>query len=178
MSEMIVVTFDDPFEADRVLTELTHLEDEYLIELEDAIVAVRAPDGKVRFKQTHALTTLGAASGGLAGAMWGTVIGLLFLNPLLGFVAGSVIGAGTGALTGSLLDYGIDDEFVKSLGDKLKPNSSAIFLLIRKVEPDKVLKHLERFKGHVLRSSLSAEQEQKFELALNKDAVVPPVAQV
>jgi len=160
MSEMIVVTFDDPFEADRVLTELTHLEDEYLIELD------------------HALTALGAASGGLAGAMWGTVIGLLFLNPLLGFVAGSVIGAGTGALTGSLLDYGIDDEFVKSLGDKLKPNSSAIFLLIRKVEPDKVLKHLERFKGHVLRSSLSAEQEQKFELALNKDAVVPPVAQV
>lgn len=165
---MIVVGFEDPFEADRVLTELLHMQTDDLIELEEAIVAVRGPDGKIRVKQQHDLTTLGAASGGLAGAMWGTVIGLLFLNPLLGFVTGGVIGAGTGALSGSLLDYGINDEFIKSLGEKFKPGSSALLLLIRKVEPEKVLAHLSQFNGHVLRSSLSAEQEKKFEETFGK----------
>src|SRR5919107_3552200 len=109
MAELVVVRFDNPNDADRVLTELTCLKKEYLIELEDAVVAIRGPDGAVRIKQSVNLVSLGAASGGLRGAMWGSLIGLLFLNPLAGFAVGGLVGAGSGALSGSLIDYGIDD---------------------------------------------------------------------
>src|SRR5215213_7821724 len=137
----------------------------YLIELEDAVVAIRGPDGAVRIKQSVNLVSLGAASGGLRGAMWGSLIGLLFLNPLAGFAVGGLVGAGSGALSGSMIDYGINDDFIKSIGDTLQPDTSALFLLIRKSQPEKVLAELSGFKGRVIRSSLSPEQEAKLQAA-------------
>ena len=168
MSELVVVGFDDPQEADRVLTELARLRKEHLIDLEDAVVAIRDPDGEVRIKQSINLVGLGAAQGGLSGALWGTLVGLLFLNPLIGLAVGGAVGAGTGALTGSLVDYGIDDGLIRSIGETIKPNTSALFLLIRKVQPEKVLQELSGFKGRVIRSSLSPEQEARLQAALAK----------
>ena len=168
MAELVVVGFDSPTDADRVLTELTRLQKEYLIDLEDAVVAIRGADGAVRIKQSVNLVGLGAASGGLSGALWGSLIGLLFLNPLAGFAIGGAVGAGSGALSGSLIDYGIDDGFIKSIGDTLKPETSALFLLVRKSQPEKVLAELKEFKGHVIRSSLSPEQEAKLQDALSR----------
>ena len=161
MSELVVIGFDNAYDADRALTELTRLQREYLIELEDAVVAVRPPDGQVRIKQTLNLTGLGAAQGGLSGALWGSLIGLLFLNPLAGMAIGGAVGAGSGALSGSLIDYGINDDFIRELADTLQPDTSALFLLVRKAQPEKIISELSGFKGRVLRSSLSPEQEQK-----------------
>src|SRR4051812_9661913 len=93
MAELIAVGFDNPHEADRVLTELAHLQREYLIDLEDAVVAIRQPDGQVNLKQSINLIGAGAASGGLSGALWGSLVGLLFLNPLAGMAVGGLIGA-------------------------------------------------------------------------------------
>ena len=172
MAELVVVGFDNPNDADRVLTELTRLQKEYLIDLEDAVVAIRGSDGAVRIKQSVNLVSLGAASGGLSGAIWGSLIGLLFLNPLAGFAVGGAVGAGSGALSSSLIDYGINDDFIKSIGNTLQPDTSALFLLIRKAQPEKVLKELAGFKGRVIRSSLSPEQESKLQDALSR--VHPP----
>ncbi|WP_414474428.1 DUF1269 domain-containing protein [Microvirga sp. M2] len=166
MAELVVVGFDNPTDADRVLTELTRLQKEYLIDLEDAVVAIRGLDGTVRIKQSVNLVSLGAASGGLRGALWGSLIGLLFLNPLAGFAIGGAVGVGSGALSGSLIDYGINDDFIKAIGQTLKPETSALFLLIRKSQPEKVLAGLAGFKGHVIRSSLSPEQEARLQAAL------------
>lgn len=166
MAELVVVGFDNPTDADRVLTELTRLQKEYLIDLEDAVVAIRSPDGTVRIKQSVNLVSLGAASGGLRGALWGSLIGLLFLNPLAGFAIGGAVGVGSGALSGGLIDYGINDDFIKGIGATLKPETSALFLLIRKSQPEKVLAELAGFKGHVIRSSLSPEQEARLQAAL------------
>jgi uncharacterized membrane protein len=80
------------------------------------------------------------------------LVGLLFLNPLAGFAVGGLVGAGAGALSGSLIDYGIDDNFIRSLAQDLKPDSSALFLLVRKVQPHRVLAELSHFRGHVLRT--------------------------
>jgi uncharacterized membrane protein len=88
------------------------------------------------------------------------------MNPLAGFVLGGAIGAGAGALSGSLVDYGINDDFIKSLGETIPPNSSALFILVRKVQPEKVLAELSGVKGKVLRTSLSPEQEKKLQEAL------------
>ncbi len=167
MSELIVVAFDDPNKADEVLTEVRKLQREYLIDLEDAVVAVRRPDGSIQLKQSVNLVGMTAASGGLWGALWGTLVGMLFLNPLVGFAVGTLVGAGTGALAGALTDYGIPDDFVRELAQTLKPNSSAIFILERKMQPEKVLADLSQFKGRVLRTSLSPEQEARLQAALS-----------
>ena len=127
MAELIVVAFDQPDTADRVLSELGTLGKEKLIELEDACVVVRPPEGEVQLKQALPLTKVGALSGASSGALWGALVGLLFLNPLAGMVVGAGVGAGTGALAGQLSDYGIDDDFIRSLGSTIKPNSSALF---------------------------------------------------
>jgi uncharacterized membrane protein len=166
MAELVVVGFDNPNDADRVLTELTRLQKEYLIDLEDAVVAIRGSDGAVHIKQSVNLVSLGAATCGLSGAMWGSLIGLLFLNPLIGFAIGGAVGAGSGALSGSMTDYGINDDFIKSIGDTLKPDTSALFLLVRKSQPEKVMAELSQFKGRIIRSSLSPDQEAKLQEAL------------
>jgi uncharacterized membrane protein len=89
--------------------------------------------GKVRIKQAVNLTSLGATTGGLRGAMWGTLVGLLFMNPLAGFAIGAITGAGAGALSGSVIDYGIRDDFIKKLSETIPEGSSALFVLFRSV---------------------------------------------
>ena len=174
MAELVVVGFDTPHEADRALTELKRLQKEYLIDLEDAVVAIRDANGKLHLKQSVDLVGAGAASGGLWGGMWGLRVGVLFLSPLLGLVAGGALGAGAGALSGKLADYGINDDFMRKIGETLKSNTSALFMLVRKVQPERVLNELSSFRGHVIRSSLSPEQESRLKAALSKSDVAMP----
>jgi len=171
MAELIVVGYDSPNEADRVLTELNRLQKEYLIDLEDAVVAIRDEKGKLRLKQSVPLVGVGAASGGMWGALWGSLVGLLFLNPLIGLVTGGAFGAGAGALAGKLADYGIDDDFIRQIGETLKEDSSALFLLVRKVQPEKVREELTQFSGKIIRTSLSPAQEEKLREAIEHAGV-------
>ena len=92
------------------------------------------------------------------------LIGMIFLNPLLG----AAMGAGAGALSGKLRDIGISNNFMKELGETLTPGSSALFVLIRKATPDKVLEQLKQFKGRVVQTSLTAEKESELRAALEK----------
>jgi uncharacterized membrane protein len=174
MAELIVVGFDGVDDADRALAELLRLQREYLVDLEDAVVAIRGPDGRLRLKQSVDLVGVGAASGGLWGAMWGSLVGLLFLNPLLGLATGAALGAGAGALSGSLSDYGIDDAFIGQVAETLQPNTSALFVLLRKAQPEKVLSEISKFRGRVIRSSLSPDQEARLQAALSGANVAMP----
>ncbi|MBB3976411.1 putative membrane protein [Rhizobium azooxidifex] len=176
MSDLIVVGFDTPDEADKVLVKLAGLKKEYLIDLEDAVVVVRDEAGKVHLKQSLNLTAVGASTGLLSGALWGGLVGLLFLNPLAGFAIGGAVGAGAGALSGSLSDYGIDDNFIKSLGETIPNNSSALFVLVRKVQPEKVLAEFQGLRGRVLKTSLSPEQEKRLQEALSGVSGAAPAA--
>lgn len=166
MSDLIVLSFDGEEKADEVLTKLRRMQKEHLIDLEDACVVIRSQDGKVQVKQAVNLVSLGAASGMSTGALLGALAGLLVLNPLAGLVAGSIAGAGMGALSGSFADYGVNDEFIKKLGNTISPGASALFLLVRKSTPDKVLPEIEPFNPKVLKTSLSNEQEDKLKAAL------------
>jgi len=171
MSDLIVVAFPGEDTADQVLNKLQALQKEHLIDLEDACVVVRDRNGKVHVKQAVNLIGLEAASGGAFGALWGTLIGLLFLNPLAGLLTGAAFGAGAGALSGMLSDYGIDDDFIRSLGDTLEPGTSALFVLVRRATLDKVLPEVRPFGGKVIRTSLSTEQEARLRRALEDVAV-------
>jgi uncharacterized membrane protein len=168
MAELAVAGFDNPNDANLDLTELTRLEKEYLIDLEDSVVMIRGLDGIFRIKQSVNLMGVEVVSGGLFGATWGTLIGLLFLNPLAGLVLGGVIGAGSSVLSGSMIGYGINDDFIKSLGGTLRPDTSALLLLIRKLQPEKLLAELPAFKGRILRTSLPPEQEAKLQEAMRR----------
>jgi len=170
MSDLVVVGFDGLHAADEVLNKLRSFQKEHLIDLEDACVVERDEAGKVHLKQAVNLTALGAARGGSMGALWGALVGLLFLNPLAGMAIGAAAGAGAGALSGSLADYGINDDFVKNLGETIPPNSSALFVLVKSVTADKVLPEIEPYKPRILKTSLSNEAEAKLRAALAPSA--------
>ena len=160
MSSLIAVGFKDEFTADAVLLELRKLQKEHLIDLEDAAVVIRDKDGKVKIKQTQELTTAGALSGGF----WGLLFGFLFFNPLIGWAVGAI----AGGISGAFSDIGIDDNFIREVGSTIEPNTSAIFVLVRRATPDKVLEDLSKFNGKVLRTSLSNEDEAKLQAVLTK----------
>lgn len=173
MSELVVLGFDEPEKAEAILVRLQQLQKEYLIDLEDAVVAIRDSDGKVRLKQSIQPSAAGiATSGGLSGAIWGSLVGLLLLNPLAGMVLGGAIGASSGALAGSITDYGINDDLIKKLAETIPVDSSALFLLVRKIQTEKVLEEFKGEHARVLRSSLSPEEERKLLGALTQDKTV------
>jgi len=159
MNTLVVVGYDDPFKAEEVRLQLVKMQKDYLIDLGDAVVAVKDQSGKVKLHQAVNLTAAGAVSGGF----WGALIGLIFLNP----VVGMAVGATAGAVSGALGDVGINDKFMKDLAATLQPGSSALFVLVRKATPDKVLEELAGSGGKVLKSSLSHDDEAKLQAALS-----------
>lgn len=158
MSTLVVIGYDDRHKAEEVRLKLVKMQKEYLIDLEDAVVAEKDEKGKVKLHQIHNLTAAGAVSGGF----WGALIGLIFLSPLLGMA----VGATAGAVSGTLTDVGIDDKFMKQLAGSMKDGSSVLFVLVRKVTLDKVLEELQGTGGTVLQTSLCHENEAKLKEAL------------
>ncbi len=160
MSDLVIVGFDDQATAFELRAALVRMQGEYLLEMEDVVVVTKDAGGKVSLHQPVNLTAAGAASGGL----WGALIGLLFLNPLLGVA----VGAGAGAISGKLTDIGINDQFMKDIGTTLPENGAAVCVLVRKMTGDKVLAGLAAFKdkGRVLQTSLTTAQEEALKAAI------------
>ena len=154
MSNLIVVSFPEEQLAFELRAALVQMQKEYLIEMEDVVIVTKDAAGKIKLHQAMNLTAMGAATGGF----WGLLIGMLFLNPLLG----AAVGAGAGALSGRFTDLGIDDDFMKTLAEQFQPGCAAVFILVKKVTPDKVLAGLEQFKGKgkVIQTSLTKDEEQ------------------
>jgi uncharacterized membrane protein len=160
MSDLIVVSFPDEQLAFELRAELAKMQKAYLIDMEDVVVVTKDDEGKVKLHQAVNLSAVGAVGGGF----WGMLIGLVFLNPLLG----AAVGAGAGALSGKFSDIGIDDDFMKGLAQSFQPGCSAVFILVRKVTADKVLEGLGEFKGKgkVLQTSLEKDQEESLKAFL------------
>lgn len=153
MSDLVVFAFKTPTGAEEMRDALVGMQKEHLIELEDAAVVVRKPDGKVKVKQATSLVGAGA----LGGAFWGMLIGLLFFMPWLGLAAGAL----GGAIGGKFTDIGVDDKFIKEVGNSIEPGQSALFILVHSATADKVLPKLEHFDATVIQTSLSEEDEAK-----------------
>ncbi len=174
MSELVCIAFKDSSTADRVLNELRAMETDYVLDLEDAVIVVRDMDGKVHLKQCVDVFGGATTQGVALGVLWGGLMGLLFMNPLAGLLGSLAGGAGGGAMTvaasdfGLLSDYGIPDNFIRSLGNTIGRGTSAIFLLIRSADHEKVLSAMSRHEGTILKTSLSAEQEDKLRSALTR----------
>ncbi len=163
MSELIAIAYDDEFKAQEVRLTLAKLQKEYLIELEDAAVIIKTEDEKVKLNQSINLVGTGAVSG----SFWGLLIGTLFFVPLFG----ATVGAATGAISGALADIGIDDDFMRELGATLQPGSSALFILVRKATPDKVLEQVSKYGGKILRTSLTKDKEDQLQEILSNRGI-------
>jgi uncharacterized membrane protein len=159
MSNLVVVAFEEEHKAFELRAELLKLQKEYLIKMEDAVIVTKDPKGDVKLHQAVNLTAAGAVGGGF----WGALIGLIFLNPLVG----AAVGAGAGALSGKLADIGIEDKFMKELGASFKPGTSALFVLVIEATRDKILARLKGFGGKVLQTSLSKDDEESLQKALS-----------
>ena len=159
MADLIVIEYDDIHKAEEVRLKLQKMQRDYLVDLEDAVVATKDEKGKVKLNQIHNLTRSGAVRGGYLGAL----IGLLFLNPLLG----AAVGVTAGAVSGALTDVGINNNFMKEIANGFQNRSSALFVLVRKVTPDKVRAELEGSGGKILQTSLTHEEEAKLQAALD-----------
>jgi uncharacterized membrane protein len=170
MSTLVMIGYESEIKAEEVRLALLKLQKDYLIDLADAVVVVRDPNGKVRLRQLYNLTAVGAVSGGF----WGALIGLIFLNPLFGFA----IGAGAGAISGALRDVGIDDGVMKKMAETLKPGTAALCVLIRQMTADKVLAEIKPFGGKVIKTNLCNENESKLRAALEsaKKSAEPALA--
>jgi uncharacterized membrane protein len=150
MSDLLVIEFPTEAKAEEVREKLLAMQSEYLIELGDAVVVTKCPEGHVKLNQLFQPVKAGAVSG----LFWGTLVGLLFMMPL----AGAAIGAASGAISGRLTDVGINDEFMKSVGKTLQSGNAALFL-IRKMTTDKVAAALKGMGGTVLQSSFDETKE-------------------
>ena len=166
MSDLVFIAYPTEQKAEEVRDHVLELQRGYLIELGDAVIAVKDQRGRVRLNQMLNTTAAGAASG----ALWGTLIGFIFLVPLVG----TALGAASGALGGAFTDIGIDDRFMKDAAQALAPGTAGLFLLIRKMTADKVLADLGGMGGTVMRTSFDTAQEQALRDALAAHVAAPP----
>ena len=157
MSDLVAIAYEDLSTAQQVASNLGEAVKGHDIELDDLVIVERKDDGKVKLHQPS-LAGLGAASG----ALWGGLIGLIFFMPLFG----AAIGAAAGGAGGALSDTGVDDDFMKRLGEELEPGKAALILLVSKVSADKVLPQIQ-VPGTVIQTSLSNEDEQRLQQALD-----------
>jgi uncharacterized membrane protein len=158
MSDLVLIAFPTEAKAEEVRQKLLAMQKEYLLELGDAVVAVKDAKGNIKLNQMISTT----AAGAVGGAFWGTLIGLIFLMPL----AGAALGAASGAVSGALTDLGISNKFMKDTAAAIQPGTAALFVLVRKVTADKVLEGLKGEGGTVLKTSLDHTKETALQAAL------------
>jgi uncharacterized membrane protein len=158
MSTLVVVGYDDIYLAEEVRLKLRKLQSEDLLELEDAVVAIRDETGKVKLHHAVNLTAAHVASS----AFCGPISGLILMNPLLGLAADAV--------SGSLAEAGINDPFMKELAASMVPGSSTLFVLVKNATRDRVLEELKGTGGKILKTSLPPERQASLQAVLSASA--------
>jgi uncharacterized membrane protein len=159
MSDLIAIAYPDEATADAAADEARQLARDLIIQPDAIAVITRDKEGNYHTHTNHHLVGGGATWG----MFWGLLFGLLFFVPVFGMA----LGAGMGALMGKITKSGIDKEFQDQVRDKLQPGTSALFLMVEKVTPDKAIEAMSKYGGTVIKTSLSKEGEQELQDALH-----------
>jgi uncharacterized membrane protein len=158
MSDLVVIEFPSEAAAADVRRRLLDRQKEYLVDLGDAVIAVKGADGGVKLDQMMSATPVGATYGG----MWGFLVGLIFMFPL----AGAALGAVAGAIAGTLADVGISDTFMREVGKSLHAGKAALFLLVNKMTTERIVADFRDAGGKVLQTSFDPAKEEVLKNAL------------
>jgi uncharacterized membrane protein len=156
VSDLIAIAYKDLRTAQEVTSNIAEAQKAHIIELDDLVIVERTADGKIKLHQPSMTGT-----GALGGAAWGGLIGLIFLVPFFGMA----IGAASGAMAGAMSDSGVDDKFMKELGQKLEPGGAAVIGLVRSANMEKILEEV-KIPGEVIQTSLTEDAEQPLRDAL------------
>jgi uncharacterized membrane protein len=159
VAELIAIGYPDETTGSVVAEEVKRLSSELIIEPDAVAVIVRDREGKYHVHTSHHMVGGGATWG----MFWGFLFGLLFFVPVFGMA----VGAGLGALFGKIEKSGVNKAFQQQVRDMLTPGTSALFLIVEKVTPDKAVEALSQWGGTVLKSSLSKETEMELQEALH-----------
>jgi uncharacterized membrane protein len=159
MADLVAIGYDDENTAAAAAEEVQRLARDLIIEPDAIAVIVRDQEGKYKVTTSHHPVGAGASWG----MFWGLLFGVLFFVPVFGMA----VGAGLGALLGKVEKTGIDKEFQQQVRDMVQPGTSALFVVVEKVTPDKAVEGLSRFGGTVLKSSLSKDAEHELQDALH-----------
>ncbi|HEY5358156.1 MAG TPA: DUF1269 domain-containing protein [Streptosporangiaceae bacterium] len=162
MADLIAIGYPDEATAEAAADEARQLAHDLIIEPDAIAVIVRDADGKYHVHTHHHLV----GSGATWGMFWGLLFGVLFFVPVVGIA----VGAGLGALMGKVAKSGIDAQFQEQVRGMLTPGSSALFLMLEKVTPDKAVEAMSKFGGTVLKTSLSKDGEKDLQDALHGGA--------
>jgi uncharacterized membrane protein len=165
MSEMVVIGYQDEQTAEKAMDEVIRLQKDYMIELDQLAVVQQDTNGKFH---THTPVSP-AGEGTVWGSFWGLLFGMLFFVPFLGMIVGGAMGA----MMGGMAKVGLKKEYLERVRDVVKPGTSALFMVIQKVTPDKVIEALKPYGGEVLRTSLSEDAEQRLREAMQGEEKVP-----
>jgi uncharacterized membrane protein len=161
-STLAVIAYPEQNTAKEAVAALQRMQKEFLIDLQDVAWVTKSQNGKMKLHQGTSLTGAGAAGG----ALWGFLFGLLFFVPLVGLA----VGAATGAIAGHLSEYGIDHEWINEVASSIPPGGSALFVMARDTNQERVLPEMAKFGGTVLKTNLTSEQQQALEEALSPSA--------
>jgi uncharacterized membrane protein len=164
MADLIAIGYPDETTAYEAMDEVQQLAADLVIQPDAVAVIVRDTEGKLRVTTNHHAVGAGTTWG----MFWGLLFGMLFFVPFLGMA----VGAGLGALMGKVGRTAVDEEFQKQVRDMLEPGTSALFLVVEKVTPDKAVAALSRYGGTVLKSSLSQDAQKQLQEALHEES--PP----
>jgi len=164
MSTLVAIAYPDMATAEKVRQEVIEASKEHVVRLEDAVVVEHRHDGKIKLHQ--AMGTAGAGAAG--GALWGGLIGLLFLAPLFGMA----VGAASGAMAGKMTDVGVNDDFMKNLGARLQSGGAALIVLGTADARDKLIERVKTYGGDVIQTSLDTDEEERLRAALGEGAAV------
>ena len=159
MADLIAIGYPDEATAEAAADEARRLAQDLIIQPDAIAVIVRDSEGNYHTHTSHHLVGGGATWG----MFWGLLFGLLFFVPVFGMA----IGAGLGALMGKITKSGIDKQFQDQVRGMLQPGTSALFLMVEKVTPDKAVEAMSKYGGTVLKTSLSKEGEQELQDALH-----------
>lgn len=152
MSILIVLTFDDPDEAAKVRASIRSGEKHGLISLDDSAIVVKDEDGQVHVKnELDRGVKIGLAGGGL--------VGLLISGFIFGPIGAMLLGAAAGGLIGASTGKGLQKSFVKEVSEAIKPNTSALFFIVRDANINAVVAALKPYKGEVYSAALDPEEE-------------------
>jgi uncharacterized membrane protein len=162
MADLIAIGYDDTTTAIQAMEEAERLQGDLIIQADAIAAIIRNEDGKLK-----TITNQHTVGGGtVSGMFWGMLFGLLFFVPFLGMA----VGAGMGAIMGKIAKSGIDQQFQNQVRDMLQPGTSALFLVVEKVTPDKAVDALSKFGGKVLKTSLSEETTRQINEELHGGA--------
>ena len=159
MSDLIAIGYPEEAAAEEAAGEARRMAGDLIIEPDAIAVIVRDKEGKYHVHTSHHPVGAGATWG----MFWGLLFGLLFFIPVFGIA----IGAGLGALMGKITKSGIDKSFQEQVRGMLQPGTSALFLMVEKVTPDRAIEGLSKYGGTVLKTSLSREGESELQDALH-----------